>query len=167
MTDPLFPPGAALIVGGSGGIGRHIALEFARSGTDVAITYNSKAERAQAVAGEIRALDRHVSVHQLTVGDADRVRVVLEDADREHRRIHTIVYASATLTHQVLVAEITSEQWRTAVNQDLNGFFNVLSASLPRMRKAGGGSYVNIGSAGDLRWPERDALSVVPKAAIE
>jgi 3-oxoacyl-[acyl-carrier protein] reductase len=167
MTDPLFLPGAALIVGGSGGIGRHIALEFARSGTDVAITYNSKAERAQAVAGEIRALDRHVSVHQLTVGDADRVRVVLEDADREHRRIHTIVYAAATLTHQVLVAEITSEQWRTAVNQDLNGFFNVLSASLPRMRKAGGGSYVNIGSAGDLRWPERDALSVVPKAAIE
>jgi 3-oxoacyl-[acyl-carrier protein] reductase len=132
----------------------------------VAITYNSKAERAEAVAGEIRALDRRASVHQLTVGDADRVRAVLEDAEREHRRIHTIVYAAATLTYQVLVAEITSEQWQTAVNQDLNGFFNVLSASLPRMRKAGG-SYVNIGSAGDLRWPERDALSVVPKAAIE
>jgi NAD(P)-dependent dehydrogenase (short-subunit alcohol dehydrogenase family) len=167
MTEALFPPGAALIVGGSGGIGRHIALEFARSGADVAITYNKNAERAQSVADEIRALDRQASVHQLTVGDADRVRAVLEDADREHRRVHTIVYAAATLTYQVLVAEITTEQWRTAVNQDLNGFFNVISVSLPRMRAAGGGSFVNIGSAGDLRWPERDALSVVPKAAIE
>ena len=167
MSQELFPQGAAPIVGGSGGIGRFIALEFARAGADVAITYNTKADRAQSVAVEIGSLGRRVSTHQLTVGDADRVRDVLEEAIREHRRIHTIVYAAATLTHQVLVADITPEQWRTAINQDLNGFFNVLSASLPRMREQGGGSYVNIGSAGDLRWPERDALSVVPKAAIE
>lgn len=162
-----FPKGAALIVGGSGGIGRVVALEFARAGADVALTYHTKRGAAESAAAEIRALGRRASIHQLTVGDAARVEAALDEATSEHGRVHTIVYAAATLTYQVLVSEITNEQWHTAVTQDLNGFFNVVKASLPRFRAAGGGSYVNLGSAGDQRWPERDGLSVIPKAAIE
>ena len=48
-----------------------------------------------------------------------------------------------------------------------DGFFNILHATLPRLKAWGGGSYVHLGSAGHLSWPERDGMSVVPKAAIE
>ena len=55
----------------------------------------------------------------------------------------------------------------TVVEQDLNGFVSVVRETLPRLRAGGGGSYVHLGSAGPDRWPERDVLSVAPKAAIE
>ena len=62
---------------------------------------------------------------------------------------------------------MTREQWQTVVDQDLNGFYNILQATLPQLKAWGGGSYVHLGSAGHLRWPERDVMSVAPKAAIE
>lgn len=167
MNDSMFDPGAVLIIGGSGGIGSAVAQEFARAGADVALTYHKNKANGEKAADTLRSLGRKVSLHQLTVGDAESVRAVLKAVAAEHGRIHTIVYACATLTHQVLISEITTEQWRTAFDQDVNGFFHVVQASLPLFKEWGGGSYVNLGSAGDLRWPERDVLSVAPKAAIE
>ena len=165
--ESMFDPGAALIVGGSGGIGSAIAREFARAGSDVALTYRTKKAAADETADTIRALGRRASTHALTVGDAQAVQATLQQASKQHGRIHTVVYACATLTHQVWISEVTPEQWKTAIEQDVNGFFNVMNAALPLFRQWGGGSFVNVGSAGDLTWPDRDVLSVAPKAVIE
>lgn len=163
----MFPQGAVLVVGGSGGIGQGVALEFARAGADVALTYYRKKDVAEQVAEQIRALGRRATVHQLTIGDAARCEAVVEEAAKAHGRIHTVMVGAGTLAQQVLVSEMTVEQWRTVIEQDLNGFFNVVRATLPRLKAWGGGSYVHLGSAGHLRWPERDVMSVAPKAAIE
>ncbi len=101
------------------------------------------------------------------MGDAARVEAVVEEAAVGHGRLHTIVVGAGTLAEQVLISEMTVEQWQTVVNQDLNGFYNVVRATLPRLKAWGGGSYVHLGSGGHLRWPERDVMSVAPKAAIE
>ena len=165
--ESMFEAGAALIVGGSGGIGRVIALEFARAGSDVALTYRTRKAAADETVDAIRALGRKATAHELTVGDSAGVETTIGRAAEQHGRIHTVVYACATLTHQVWISEMTAAQWRTAIDQDVNGFFHVMRASLPLFRKWGGGSFINIGSAGDLRWPDRDVLSVAPKAVIE
>jgi len=167
MTDQLFPDGAALIIGGSGGVGRAVCLEFARAGTDVAITYQRKEDVAEKLAADIRALGRKATVHQLTISDALRVSKVVEEVVHEHARLHTVVLGAGTLAEQVFLSEMTREQWQTIINEDLNGAFNVIQATLPVLRRGGGGSYVHLGSAGHLRWPERDGMSVAPKAAIE
>jgi 3-oxoacyl-[acyl-carrier protein] reductase len=163
VSEQLFPEGAVLVVGGSGGIGRSVCLEFARAGTDVAITYHRKKENADAVAEQIRAIGRKATVHQLTIGDQARVDAVVE----ESAKVHTVVVGAGTLATQVKVSEMTREQWQTVVEQDLNGFYNVLCATLPKLKAWGGGSYVHLGSGGHLRWPEGDVMSVAPKAAIE
>ena len=167
MTDPLFPDGAALVIGGSGGVGRAVCLEFARAGTDVAITYRTRKTVAEELAADIRSLGRKATVHQLTIGNAPRVSEVVDEATREHGRLHTVVLGAGTLAEQVFLSQMTPEQWQRIIHEDLNGCFNVMQATLPALRGWGGGSYVHLGSAGHLRWPERDGMSVAPKAAIE
>jgi NAD(P)-dependent dehydrogenase (short-subunit alcohol dehydrogenase family) len=76
----MFPEGAVLAIGGSGGVGQAVCLEFARAGTDVAITYHKNKVAAESVAEKVRALGRKATVHQLTVGDADRVEAVVAEA---------------------------------------------------------------------------------------
>lgn len=167
MTEKNFPDGAVLVVGGSGGVGQAVCLEFARAGTDVALTYHKKKDVAEKVAAQVQALGRKASIHQLTLADADQVDAVVDNAARFHGRLHTVLVGAATLTTQVLISEMTREQWQTVVNQDLNGFYNVVRATLPRLKAWGGGSYLHLGSAGHLAWPDRDVMSVAPKAAIE
>ena len=167
MSGADFPDGAALVIGGSGGVGQAVCREFARAGTDVAITYNKKSEVAEQLAAELRGMGRKASTHQLTIGDAARVEAVVAEAARAHRRRHSIVVGAGTFASQVLLSEMTRELWQTVIEQDVNGFFNVMRATLPRLKEWGGGSYVHLGSAGHLSWPERDGISVAPKAAIE
>jgi 3-oxoacyl-[acyl-carrier protein] reductase len=167
MTTAMFPDGAALVIGGSGGVGQAVCRELARAGTNVAITYHKKRDLADALVNEIQALGRRATAHQLTIGDSERVEAVVEEAVQEYGRLHTIVVGAGTLATQVALSDMTREQWRTIIDQDLNGFFNVMKATLPRLRQWGGGSYVHLGSAGHLSWPERDGMSVAPKAAIE
>ncbi len=167
MSEPLFPAGAALVIGGSGGVGQAVCREFARAGTDVAITYHKKRAVAEELAVQLRAMGRKASTHQLTIGDAARVEAVVEESAREHGRLHTIVVGAGTLATQVLLSEMSRELWQTVIDQDVNGFFNVMRATLPRLKEWGGGSYVHLGSAGHLSWPDRDGVSVAPKAAIE
>ena len=98
MTSRIFPDGAALVIGGSGGVGQAVCREFARAGTNVAITYNKKREVAEKLAVEVRALGAKASVHQLTIGDAARVEAVVEEAAAEHQRACTASWLAPALS---------------------------------------------------------------------
>lgn len=167
MAGREFPEGCALVIGGSGGIGSVVAQGFASAGTPVAITYRRNRDKAEAAVKKIQAAGGTVSCHALTLSDYAQVESVVAEAIARHGAIHTVVYAAAMLTVQVDIADVTAEQWHEAMTQDVTGFFNLVKATLPGLRKRGGGSYVNLGSAGDVWWPPKDVLSVAPKATIE
>ena len=167
MSEVIFPAGAALVIGGSGGIGSSICREFARAGSGVALTYLSRAQEAGQIAGEVRALGRSASVHQLDAGDVSALQAVVAAAAKTHGRIHTLVFSAAAVTEQVYVSGISPGQWQRALNEEVSGFFHAVQAMVPRFREWGGGSFVHIGSAGEVVWPARDGLSVIPKAANE
>src|SRR5262249_42512569 len=95
------------------------------------------------------------------------VEAALGEAETQHGRVHTIVLGAGPVVPQVYIAETKREQWREAVDTELDGCFNIVQAALPRFRAKGGGSFVHLGSAGHLRWPDKDGLSVIPKAANE
>ncbi len=117
MSEAFFLSGAALIVGGSGGVGQAVCREFARAGTDIALTYHKKRDTAERLAEEIRGLGCNATIHQLTLGDAAGVEAVVAAAAQAHRRLHTVVVGAATLTTQVLISELSAEQWNTVVTQ--------------------------------------------------
>lgn len=166
MSDKDFPEGLALVIGGSGGVGASICEALAAAGSDVALTYNSNEARAKEFAEKIKTTGKHAEYHQLSIGDADRVKALI-DQIASTARIHTVVIAAGSDIEQLMIRDLTPDKWKAVVDADVNGFFNIVHASLPHMKAAGGGSYVHISSAGLHKWPERDALSVAPKAAIE
>ncbi|PWR22440.1 SDR family NAD(P)-dependent oxidoreductase [Zavarzinia compransoris] len=167
MEQVLFPDGAALVFGGSGGIGRAVARCFAEAGTDVAITYRRKAEVASGFVSDCMSLGRQASAHLTDLTDADSVRRTVEQVIAAHGRIHTVVFAAGPVVEQVPIADVTPELWRQSIETETFGFFNVIAAVVPHMRAAGGGSFVHLGSAGHVKWPKKDGLSVAPKAANE
>lgn len=164
LNNALFPTGAALVVGASGGIGGKIAEVLAGDGADLALVYNRKAEAAQAVADKVST---KASVHNCDVTDAAAIAVLVNDSIAAHGRIHTLVWAAGPLVDQLYLSETPMDKWRKAFEVEVHGFFALVSALLPHMRAQGGGSIVHLGSAGHLRWPDRDGLSVAPKASNE
>ena len=167
MSNALFPKGAVIVFGGTGGLGAASARELARSGSDVALCYRSRRDRAETLADEFRALGRTVSIHEANAIDADSIAAARDAAIAEHGRLHSMVWAAGPLVEQVHLSRTPADQWKHAIDVEVHGFFAATQAMIPHFRQQGGGSFVHLGSAGHLRWPDRDGLSVVPKAANE
>lgn len=166
MTKRAFGEGAAIVFGGSGGIGQHVVRSLAEAGSDVAIVYRRKRELAETLAADIAGSGRKASTHAADLTDASSVVAAVENAIAKHGRIHTVVFAAGPVVEQVPIAETTQALWRQSIDIEVHGFFNVVQATLPKLRESGG-SYVHLGSAGHVWFPPRDGLSVVPKAANE
>ena len=162
-----FPDGAAIVFGGSGGIGQHLALAFARAGSDVAVVYRSNKDVAARVAADIQNLGRKASIHAADVTRPDEIASAVAAVKKQHGRLHTVAWAAGPVVEQVTLANTTPELWKKSIDIEVHGFFNAVQATLPALREGGGGSYVHLGSAGHLWWPPKDGLSVVPKAANE
>lgn len=160
---PDFPDGVALVVGGSGGTGQVIAQRLAEAGATVALSYNNNREGAEAAAA---AIGGKSDVVRIDVRDPASIAQAVEELVSRHGRLHTVVIATGYDIKMRMIHEVTPEEWRAVIDNDVNGFFNIVYATLPHLRKEGG-SYVHIGSAGVVKWPERDVLSVAPKGAIQ
>jgi NAD(P)-dependent dehydrogenase (short-subunit alcohol dehydrogenase family) len=163
---PHFPPGAAVVIGGSGGIGRAICQRLAEHGCDVVLTYRANAA-AGAEAGElVERAGRRACAVALDLADPDAVAELFETAARDFGRVHTAVFAVGAAIPMVRAGSIPRADWERTIAGDLTGFFHVVCAALPHLRR-GGGCLVAISSAGLARHPPRDILSTVPKAGIE
>ncbi len=162
-----FPEGAVAVFGGSGGIGKGVAMEFAKAGTDVAIFYRSKREVAEATAAEISALGRKASIHQADVREYDQIESGFADAVKAHGRIHSIVWGAGPVVAQVNIADWTLDQFRASMEIEAFGFYHAARIAIPHYRANGGGSFVHLGSGGHDWWPHLDGLSVAPKACNE
>lgn len=162
-----FPTGACAVLGGSGGVGQGVALEFGKAGSDVAVCYHSKRDVAERAAEAIRAAGAKASIHQVDVRDCAAVEACIAGIVAEHDRVHTMVWGAGPLVGQTPLAQWSDEAFRNAMEIEAFGFFNATRALIPHMRAQGGGSFVHLGSAGHDWFPKLDGLSVVPKAANE
>lgn len=163
MIDINFQNGCVLIVGGSGGIGSLCAKQFADEGAKVAITYFKNEKAANDVASGINS---NVEVYQLDNKDPVSVQSAMDDIAKKYGSINTIVNAAGFDIPQKFIADIDIELWKSVMDADINGFFNLIKSGLPYLRESKG-SIVFISSAGLFKYPPGDVLSVAPKATIE
>jgi len=134
----------ALITGGGTGIGRAIALAFAREGAKVAVA-GRRAEKLESVVREMEAAGGGGLAVVCDVAEAkDAERAVQETAGR-FGRLNVLVNNAGVLS-VTTVAGTSEEEWDRVMRVNLKGPFLMSRAALPEFRKAGGGAIVNIGS---------------------
>lgn len=153
--------GVAFITGGSGGVGAAVARRFVAEGSRVALTYHrTRPEELLAELGD------NAEAHRLDVADAAAVATTVADVALRLGGIHTLVHAAGPHVPMIHLSKVTPEQFAHQVDADLNGFFNVMHASLPALREAAA-SVVVITTAATRRYPVRDGLSAAPKGGVE
>jgi len=164
--DISFPNGVALVVGGSGGVGSVVVSKFVKNRSKVVMTYFQNKSEAEKLCNELNKDGEVCFPYQLDIKDKGATLELINTVSRKFSRIHTVVNAAGFDIPQKMIRDIDVETWQRVMDSDVNGFFNLVSSSLNELRKEGG-SYVFISSAGLLRYPPGDVLSVAPKAAIE
>jgi NAD(P)-dependent dehydrogenase (short-subunit alcohol dehydrogenase family) len=164
--DDEFTTGAAIVLGGSGGIGRAICARLAEAGADVALTFRKNAAAAEEVVEAVRARGRRAEAQAVSASDAGAVKAFVDGVAARFGGVHTVICAAGSDIPMRFVSELDPATWRDVFDADANGFFHLVHASLPHLRQSHG-SLVAVSSAGLARFPKRDVLSVAPKAAIE
>ena len=137
-------PGIALVVGGSRGIGRAIALRLARSGCDIWLTYRSNHEQAKDTAWQIEALGRKCELMCFDVSDLAATEGALRA--RAEETTPSIVVFNAGVTRDNLLVFMKPEEWNTVIRTDLDGFYNVMNSVLFSMLRARKGRIVAVAS---------------------
>jgi len=162
----LFPStGAAIVIGGSGGVGAEICRVLAREGCDVALTYFGNVERAKMAAGLVEGEGRKAAIQKLNIENFGPVKEFIDSTAETFGGIHTIVYAAGPLVPLIHLSTVEPEQMKKHLMQDTFGFFNVFKAAVPHLRQSRG-SIVACQTAAHFRYASADGLSVVPKAGV-
>ncbi len=165
-SDFAQAPGAALVVGGSGGLGGAIALMLAARGSDVAVTFRGNEEAGRSVASAAVECGVKSSAHMLDVTSPDDCASVLTAVVDAHDGLHTLVYAAGPHVPMVHLSNVSPANFAEQLSQDAMGFFNVAQPALPLLRTTQG-SIVAVTTAATARFPVRDGLSAAPKGAVE
>ena len=135
----------ALVTGASRGIGREIALAFAREGADVAVNYHRQEEAAREVAAAIEALGRRALAVQASVAEVEPVRTMVARVLAEFGHIDILVNNAGFVTLAPVEA-MTVEQWDEMLATHLRGTFLVTRQVLPGMLERGSGRIINVAS---------------------
>ncbi|QJE98029.1 SDR family NAD(P)-dependent oxidoreductase [Luteolibacter luteus] len=139
----------ALVTGGSRGLGRNIALELARKGADIVLTYRERKSDGESVAAEIKALGRKAELLQLDVADtkgfpafAEALKAVL--ASRWQRDNFDFLLNNAGIDSSAPFTEMTEENFDRLYNVHFKGVYFLTQKLLPLI--ADGGRIVNTSS---------------------
>ena len=121
----------ALVVGGSRGIGRAIALRLARSGFDIWLTCRQASPEAEATVAEVRRLGRGCELLLFDLSDHEGARAALS-AQVEKATPYAVVFNSG-IARDGLMVWMSREEWRTVMSVNLDGFHTVMSVVLVPM----------------------------------
>ena len=164
----------ALVTGGARGLGRSMALAYAREGADVAIVARTDSELAT-VASEICSLGRRAHTVNAELTTSEGANRAARETIGELGKIDILVnnvggYRLFTndLTHSVTVLDTTEEEWRRVMESNLTTTFMTCKAVLPHMMERGSGVIINVTSENVARRGRAgQAAYGASKAAVE
>jgi NAD(P)-dependent dehydrogenase (short-subunit alcohol dehydrogenase family) len=127
----------AVITGADSGIGRAVAIAFAREGADVLIAYLDEHEDARDTAGWVERAGRKAVLVAGDLADSAHCRAVVDEAVAEFGHLDVLVNNAAQQMTYEKVEDISDEEWDRTLAVNLSAFFYLTKAALPHMRPGG------------------------------
>lgn len=134
----------ALITGADSGIGRAVAIAFAREGADVAVSYLDEHEDAKETARWVEAAGRQCLLLPGDLGNGDQCTAIVSDTVEKFGRIDVLVNNAAFQMTYESLEDIPDEDWLKTFNVNVTAMFRICKAALPHM--AEGSSIINTSS---------------------
>ena len=135
----------ALITGGDSGIGRAVAVLFAREGADVAFTYlKEEKEDAEETRRAIESEGQRALPMQGDVSSSKVCQKLVDQTVEKFGKLNILVNNAAFQQHQETLEDVTEEQWDRTFKTNIYGYFFMTKAALPHMEA--GSAIVNTGS---------------------
>ncbi len=161
-----FSGRVVLVTGGSRGLGRAMALGFARAGADVAVA-SRKLDACEAAAAEIRRLGRRASAHAAHVGRWGDCTRLADEAYAAFGRVDVLINNAGMSPLAPSSAETSEDLWDKILSVNLKGPFRLTSLIASRMVASGrGGAVINISSIAAIRPRPETAPYSAAKAGL-
>ena len=154
----------ALITGASQGLGRALALAYAKEGASIVINSRSE-ESIRPVAEEAESLGAEVLALAADVSKSAEVQRLVGAATQSFDRIDVLVNNAGVLGPRVAIEEYPEDEWRRVIDANLTGPFLVSKAVIPHM--PGGGSIVNVVSGVSIEGRAKWGAYSVSKFGVE
>lgn len=135
----------ALITGGSRGIGEAIVMKFAENGANIAFTYLSSDEKANALVAKIEAMGIKAKAYKSDAADYAAAEQLTADVIKDFGKIDICVN-NAGISRDNLLIKITPEQWDEVMQANLKSVFNLTKQVIRPMMKQRSGSIINMSS---------------------
>lgn len=135
----------ALVTGGSRGIGEAIVRTYAEQGAQVAFTYRSSADRANAIIDDLKKAGATVAAYQSDAGSFSDAEALVKKVLEDFGKIDILVN-NAGITRDNLMLRMSEEQWDEVMLNNLKSVFNLTKHVLRPMLKNRGGSIINMSS---------------------
>ena len=135
----------AIVTGASRGIGRACAIELAKAGYDIAVTYAGNDEAAYKTVEEIKAIGVSAKAYKFDVSQKEACIAATEEILKDFGRLDVLVN-NAGITRDGLFMRMSSENWEAVINTNLNSAFYMTSPIIKTMVKQRSGCIVNMSS---------------------
>lgn len=140
----------ALITGGDSGIGRAVAVLFAREGADVCLVYLAEEQRdAEETRSAVEEEGRRALLIPGDVRESDFCREAVARVVEEFGQLDVLVNNAAFQQHQKTLGDVSEEQWDRTFKTNIYGYFHMAKAALERMEE--GACIINTGSITGLQ----------------
>jgi NAD(P)-dependent dehydrogenase (short-subunit alcohol dehydrogenase family) len=161
-------PKVALVTGSATGIGRAVALRFAKQGIAVAVNYSRSEKEAKETLADVQKLGVPAILCQCSVADEPGVRRMVERCVKELGGLDILVNNAAMtrfIDHANLEA-LTGEVWDEILGVNLKGAYFCCREAIPVMKSRGGGAIVNVSSAAGVVGHGSSIAYAASKAAL-
>lgn len=155
----------ALITGGSRGLGREMALAFAKAGADVIIS-SRKLEACEEVAKEVEALGQRAMAYACHAGRWEQIDGLVEAAYERFGKVDILVNNAGKSPLYESLVDVSEALWDSVLSLNLKGPFRLAALVGDRMYKGDGGSIINVSSIAAVRPSSREVPYGAAKAGL-